>query len=445
MILPTITIENVKTLLAERDDLFLELTSSGRFDEAALVLEALPPKTRLSGSEWLTGVLESAGRMAGDEQLRSGATQRLVAKLVELGESLSVAHDRVLPLDAFLEAASDADEQLDDESYAIALHSEGSQALVRDVVLDALSRGATSKELLVTAARLHAALLVEALIARDSPKKDATYGKAKNNLLHEVLGRDGHSGEFTARLLRFLVGYGVSLDQKNAKGLSPREVWEKTRRKLRPAWRKTVESALAASPTPGGKGEKAAPAKGPSFACPGMHIAVLGALRRQGLIEVNFKKLMKGLKPDDFESEDDLLGEALERLHAVSIDREAAAKIEQLWFDGGAEIYLDLESALGVESGGESDVYRLESIAGIEHLHKLRSISLSGYGWDDTPLDLAPMAGLKALAQLSLQDRKVTGAEALESLASLGELTGAAHVPKAVLTRLRKRGVKVGK
>lgn len=443
MTLPTVTAQNVKSLLSKHDDLFAELVVELRFEEASLALEAMGAGARLSGSERLTQVLESAGRMAGDERLRFEAVQRLVAMLIERGESLSAAHERVLPLDAFLEAARDADEEYDEESYAISLHSEASQALVRDVVIDALSRGATGKDLLVTAARHHAALLVEALLERDRPKKDATYGKAKNNLLHEVLVRDGHSGEYTARLVRLLVGYGVSLDQTNAKGLSPREVWEKTRRKLRPSWRKTVESALSAPSAPGDGGAKAAPAEGLIFACPGMHLAVLGALREQGLIKVHFKKLMKGLKQDDFDAEDDLLSEALERMHAVAIDREAAAKVEQLWFDGGADVYLDLESALGVESGGESNVFRLESIAGIEHLRGLRSMSLSGYGWNDTPLDLAPLAGLGALAELSLQDRKVTNAEVLEKIASLVEVAGAKHVPKTVLTRLRKRGVKV--
>lgn len=438
-IVPTVTAANVNRLLPKHDDLFVDLAGSGRFDEAAIVLSVLPPGARLSGSQWLTSVLEGAGRAAGEPGLFE-RVKPLVATLVSRGESLAAPHDRVLPTDAFLEAASSADEVYDEDSYAISLHSEASQALVRDVVIDALGRGATSSGLLVTAARMHAALLVEALVERDRPKADATYGKAKNNLLHEVLGRDGHSGEHTARLVRFLVGYGVSLDQKNAKGQSPRDVWEKTRRKLRPAWRKTVESAL---PGAGAGGAKANRKGAPLFACPGMHIAALGALRELGLVEVDFKKLLKGLKQADFDSEDDLLSEALSRVHQVAIDRKAAAKVEALWFDGGAKVYLDLERALRVDSGGESDVYRLASIAGVEHMAGLTSLSLSGYGWDDTALDLAPLAGHGALARLSLQDRKVTHAEALDSVASLEELAGAKHVGKAVLARLRKRGVKV--
>lgn len=183
------------------------------------------------------------------------------------------------------------------------------------------------------------------------------------------------------------------------------------------------------------------------FADCGLHLGVLNALLDRGVIpaaELTAIVDSAGLAVPDSDSGWDRLEAALPLLHAFPASSTEAAAIDRLDFDGGNDIYMWIERALGIDTGGESGYYRVESLEGIHALSGLRSLDLDGYGYRPAALDLTPLTDHPALSSLFLSG-ECTVAGALESLPSLRDLSVwlADLDDPDVLTRLEVRGVTV--
>jgi hypothetical protein len=359
-----------------------------------------------------------------------------------------------LPLDSFLESMASSAATLDEKAYPTHMEAEGDQAFARDVALFLIENGGASPRMLPLAAYAHLALLLEELLSREKPAPNAVHGKTKNTLLHEALRREEFSGKMTARTIHDLLAYGVDPEAPNGKKKSALDLYATAKRTLRPAWRKTIEAALAdgAKAAGGATAGAAATAKKPAakgegegllFPCAGLHLAVLGALRDKKLLKISLKKVLKGIDAEGEESgleEDARIAVGVEALHAIPLDPSAVAKLQSLSFDGGNSIYLDVEEVLGVETGGETEVYGLTSLEGIGALVGLTKLSLDGHGYSHEAIDLSPLTGHPALTSLTLSGG-YTGTEALETIGTL-ERVKALGDAKA-RERLQARGIDV--
>jgi len=182
---------------------------------------------------------------------------------------------------------------------------------------------------------------------------------------------------------------------------------------------------------------------GVKFRDPGFHLAVVGALLETGaMFESSLTEHLGGIDPEG--TEGDRIVEAVSRLHALPLDREAVAAIKALDFDGGNRIYMLIERHLDTNSGGEEDYYRLGALDGIRALEGLASLDLIGHGYREAALDLGPLARHPSLASLSLSGR-CTSAAALETMPRLAKLAyDAGSLDDAeVAKRLAARGVAV--
>ena len=175
----------------------------------------------------------------------------------------------------------------------------------------------------------------------------------------------------------------------------------------------------------------------------GLHLAVLGALLENGMIEEDaIVDTLEGIDPDAPELE--RLKAAMAKLHGTALSPKNVARIERLDFDGGNEIYMLMEQGAAVYTGGEDDTYCLRSLAGIDALTGLQRLNLDGHGYRDDALDLGPLANHPTLTSFRLSGT-CSNASALESIKTLRELDvslGSVDDPQ-VLDRLAARGVEV--
>jgi hypothetical protein len=178
------------------------------------------------------------------------------------------------------------------------------------------------------------------------------------------------------------------------------------------------------------------------FPDPGFHIAVLGALLDQELVDQ--EKIEAKLQGIEGEDEFDRLRTGMARLHAIKLARRKIEKIERLDFDGGNEIYMVLEEGADIYTGGEDDTYALRSLEGIGALTGLQTLNLDGHGYREETLDLRPLQGHPALATLTLTG-KCSHAAILETLPKLAKIDlRYGKVDNAsVLDRLAARGVEI--
>ncbi|MFI5915201.1 DUF6892 domain-containing protein [Dactylosporangium sp. NPDC051541] len=181
----------------------------------------------------------------------------------------------------------------------------------------------------------------------------------------------------------------------------------------------------------------------------GLHLGVLGALLDRGEIPADRITAIVGSTgpdgPDDgYPGPGPRLDESLDLLHAVPLPAAAVAAIDSLDFDGGNEIYMVIEQALDIDTGGESDDYNVTSLEGIDQLSGLRSLSLDGHGYHPEPLGLTPLTAHPALQNLILTGT-CTEAAVLESLPHLQTLdvSLARLDDPEVPTRLEARGVTI--
>jgi len=150
---------------------------------------------------------------------------------------------------------------------------------------------------------------------------------------------------------------------------------------------------------------------------------------------------------------DEVLAYAVETLGVVEVPKADLATVRELDFDGGNEIYglveTKLASRLGLEdweldTGGETDVFQVLSLAGVEALPKLWLLDLGGHGFCRKERSLAPLAGHPALSKLTLtgsfgDPNVLLELPALERLRTFG----GPSLPGSVLKELRERGVDV--
>ena len=80
-------------------------------------------------------------------------------------------------------------------------------------------------------------------------------------------------------------------------------------------------------------------------------------------------------------AEEERVTAALELLHAFALDRSDVATITDLGFDGGNDIYVLIETALRVDSGGEADYYLVASLDGIGALTSLERFDNDSYAY----------------------------------------------------------------
>jgi hypothetical protein len=174
----------------------------------------------------------------------------------------------------------------------------------------------------------------------------------------------------------------------------------------------------------------------------GLRLAILNALLE--LDHLDEETVLEVLEGIDGEDEDEQIAAALERLARLEVPNHALAKIERLDFDCGNDIYMAIEQALGIDTGGETDHYQLGSLAGIERLTSLCALDLDGHGYREAKLDLAPLRGHPSLEKLTLSG-PCTNVAVLESLTMLTTLDirlGSID-DEAVLRRLAAQGVEV--
>ena len=202
----------------------------------------------------------------------------------------------------------------------------------------------------------------------------------------------------------------------------------------------------------------------------GMRTAALGALLELELVdtEVLQRALESGIEairanPDYWYEEDgerrldtdecaeEILQHAIAALGAVEVSADALAAVTSLDFDGGNEIYMWLEATtaelLGLgwelDTGGESELYVVDSFAGVQALARLEALNLDAYGWVGHERDATPLAELAALAELDLCGAQLSNADALTKLPALRRVRGADKLPAAVREALQAKGVEL--
>lgn len=188
-------------------------------------------------------------------------------------------------------------------------------------------------------------------------------------------------------------------------------------------------------------------AKPPTIPDPGLFLGVLQALLEQEVVSQDrLDAVLADIETSDVEEgeEWERVSAAIALLHALPISADELARVERLDFDGGNEIYMLLEELLDIETGGESDYYEVQSLAGISALRSLVDLNLDAYGFRTATLDLTPLAGHPTIASLYLTGKckPATTLEAMPALKRLRARPDDLDDP-AVLARLRARGVEV--
>jgi hypothetical protein len=190
------------------------------------------------------------------------------------------------------------------------------------------------------------------------------------------------------------------------------------------------------------------------FGDPGLMLGVLDGLMRTGAldettIEARLAEIARkdyGLDPDaeSIDIERKRAEEALTKLGELPIDEDDLGDIETVDFDGGNDVYMALEGAIDIDTGGEENWYELHALGGIDKLTGLRSLGLDGHGYREADLDLTPLRGHPSLERLVLTG-PCTNASVLTSLPALKSLdvTSAELDEAEVLEALAARGVEV--
>lgn len=183
----------------------------------------------------------------------------------------------------------------------------------------------------------------------------------------------------------------------------------------------------------------------------GFHLAVLGALVEAEMIsesalERHGKGVAKALDALDEDDERGRLELALAHFHKLPLAAAKVRKIDALDFDGGNTAYMTLEEIAGTYSGGETDVYSVQSLDGIAALVGLQRLDLDSHGCpaEGELRDLAPLANMPALEDIQLCDCK--NADALLTLPKLRRVTLFSSIkvePAGVIEELKRRGVEV--
>jgi hypothetical protein len=175
----------------------------------------------------------------------------------------------------------------------------------------------------------------------------------------------------------------------------------------------------------------------------GLWLGVLNALIEAEALDANAIAEELGEVADDGKERDRVLA-VIEELKGVSVKAAAIAAIEELDFDGGNQIYMAIEEALDIDTGGEENYYEVQSLDGIAELRNLQRIDFDGHGQNRAGLDLAPLAGHPKLAEIRLIGG-FRNAAALEKLPALKKVVvrSAELDDPSVLDRLAARGVTI--
>jgi hypothetical protein len=179
---------------------------------------------------------------------------------------------------------------------------------------------------------------------------------------------------------------------------------------------------------------------GAPFADPNFKLVVLDALLTSGTITLGAReKLAESVLGPDYDEDEDgyaLLKPVYDYLTRFPLTASHLTAVEELIFDGGNEIY---PYAFPFWDG-ETDEFDIRSLEGIGQLANLRSIHVISLLAD---ADLAPLAGLTQLKQLSLDHGPYQNGQALLELPSLKSLScgKAAFADPALIEALRARGV----
>jgi hypothetical protein len=121
----------------------------------------------------------------------------------------------------------------------------------------------------------------------------------------------------------------------------------------------------------------------------GMQLAVLGSVMSAGVFsEEDIAERVSALAEKDYglnsdeqalEVESKRAKEALAILGGILIEPGQLEKITNLSFDGGDDIYMTLEGAIDIDTGGEEDWYECKSVSGVQRLPNLKSSWNDGY------------------------------------------------------------------
>ena len=124
----------------------------------------------------------------------------------------------------------------------------------------------------------------------------------------------------------------------------------------------------------------------------GLHLGVMNALLGAGLLsEQEILRVIHPLTDEisgdaerdyTLEAEEERVSAALKLLHSRALKRDDVASITALDFFGGNDIYMLIETALRVDSGGEADYYLVYSLDGHEALTSLESFDTDSYSND---------------------------------------------------------------
>ncbi|MBX7191345.1 MAG: hypothetical protein K1X94_04780 [Sandaracinaceae bacterium] len=146
-----------------------------------------------------------------------------------------------------------------------------------------------------------------------------------------------------------------------------------------------------------------------------------------------------------------LLRHGVRALCAIDVTTDELARLRALDFDGGNEIYEELEVGLAsaleldgsvTDSGGEGEHYAVREIDGVLALPQLRSLSLDAHGFTRRPRSLAPLRGHATLEALAVAGTRTLEHDALLELPRLRTLRWVGCPLEArVAEALRVRGV----
>ena len=149
---------------------------------------------------------------------------------------------------------------------------------------------------------------------------------------------------------------------------------------------------------------------------------------------------------------DAILLHAVEATADLAVQQDMLDRVTKLQFDGGNDVYNDLlPEALSsrleceeweLDTGGETEVFSVNSLDGIDKLANLESLDLDAHGFRKGGHDLTPLQGHAKLGELRLTG-VAAGANVLTSLTALTKLDGADGLPEAVKAALVERGVAV--
>jgi hypothetical protein len=181
---------------------------------------------------------------------------------------------------------------------------------------------------------------------------------------------------------------------------------------------------------------------GAPFADPNLKLAVLDTLLTSGTITLGPREeLAQSLLGPDYDEDEQgyaLLEPVYDWLTRFPLTATHLAAVDELIFDGGNEIYTYAFPFWD----GESDEFDVKNLEGIGQLANLRSIHVISMMLDN---DLAHLAGLAQLEQLSLEHGPYKNGQTLLELPSLKSFScgKGAFADPALLDALRARGVAV--